>query len=312
MLKGDDNMEKIIGIPRAFNYYRDGILWKTFFETLGCKVLISPNTNKNIIEEGSKYLIDEACLPFKIFMGNVAFLEGKCDYVLVPRINCLKKNEKVCTNFTAIYDICRNVFSNINFLNYNIDITNRQNEIDGFIKIGKELGCSRKKAKEAYINAKKKQNRKYKIKQKKFLDKINIKSDMKILLVGHPYNINDSLIGKDIINYLEKEKVTVLKSDIYNLDHEDYFAKKLAKDIYWTYNLELFSLIEKYKNKVDGIILLSTFPCGPDSLCNELIVRNIKNIPILTLIIDDINSNTGIITRLESFTDIIKTRKEKK
>ena len=67
-----------------------------------------------------------------------------------------------------------------------------------------------------------------------------------------------------------------------------------------------------YKNKVDGIILLSTFPCGPDSLCNELIVRNIKNIPILTLIIDDINSNTGIITRLESFTDIIKTRKEKK
>lgn len=53
--------------------------------------------------------------------------------------------------------------------------------------------------------------------------------------------------------------------------------------------------------------MLSSFPCGPDSLVNELIIRKIK-LPIINLVIDDTNSFTGIETRLESFLDIINNK----
>ena len=68
---------------------------------------------------------------------------------------------------------------------------------------------------------------------------------------------------------------------------------------------ELIRAINYYKEYVDGIIIISAFPCGPDSIVNDLIIRNTKDIPIINLIIDEVSSNTGILTRLESFMDII-------
>ena len=55
-----------------------------------------------------------------------------------------------------------------------------------------------------------------------------------------------------------------------------------------------------------GIILLSCFPCGPDSLTNELVKRKV-NKPLLKLILEN-ESNTGLITRLEAFFDIVKVK----
>jgi len=42
-----------------------------------------------------------------------------------------------------------------------------------------------------------------------------------------------------------------------------------------------------------------------DSLVNELVMRKISK-PYLNLIIDDLDSNTGLETRLESFIDIVE------
>ena len=42
-------MNKItIGIPKALLYYKYSELWTTFFEELGCDIIISPNTSKKI------------------------------------------------------------------------------------------------------------------------------------------------------------------------------------------------------------------------------------------------------------------------
>ena len=84
----------------------------------------------------------------------------------------------------------------------------------------------------------------------------------------------------------------------------------ISKDNYFTYNKEIMAAVSYYHDMVDGIILITAFPCGPDSLCNEMIKRYV-NIPTIELTIDDNNSNTGIETRLESFIDILKERKIK-
>ena len=63
------------------------------------------------------------------------------------------------------------------------------------------------------------------------------------------------------------------------------------------------------KEKVDGIILVSAFPCGPDSMTNELLIRRIKGVPVLPLILDIQSGMAGIETRIESFLDIIRFQK---
>ena len=79
----------------------------------------------------------------------------------------------------------------------------------------------------------------------------------------------------------------------------------ISDGVYFSINKELMGATYKYKDNVDGIILVSSFPCGPDSICNEIIIRKVKDIPIINLIVDEEMSVTGLITRLESFIDII-------
>ena len=67
---------------------------------------------------------------------------------------------------------------------------------------------------------------------------------------------------------------------------------------------KLLNALDYYIDKVNGIILLTAFPCGNDCLVNELILRKI-NTPIVNIVVDEVNSEVGLITRLESFIDII-------
>ena len=109
---------------------------------------------------------------------------------------------------------------------------------------------------------------------------------------------------------MKENNITVIYSDrlTEELVEEEY--QKLSKEIHWTHNKEIVASAKYYEDKVDGIILISSFPCGPDSLMNEQITRKIKNVPIITLIFEDLNNEAGIITRLESFIDILKNLKE--
>lgn len=301
-------MNKItIGIPKALLYYKYKDLWVKFFENLGCEIIISPNTNREILEEGKKYVLDEACLPMKIYMGHVQYLLDKCDYVLTFRIACLKRGEKVCTNFMALYDLCRNTFEK-RFLHYNIDITKRETEEFSFITMGLELGFPWRKIRKAYRDAKAYETL---MKERRYSKQKNIlgsSQKLKILLAGHPYNLYDNLIGKEISRYLEEQGIDLLYSDLYDTKYVEIDSKKISPKNYFTYNKEIMGSIVSYQEDVDGIILLTTFPCGPDSLCNEMIVRTVQK-PLITLLIDELNSDAGLITRLESFVDILNERK---
>ena len=82
-------------------------------------------------------------------------------------------------------------------------------------------------------------------------------------------------------------------------------SSKISSTLYWKFNKENIGAISYCGDLINGIILLSSFPCGPDSIVNELVIRKIDK-PILNLIIDDSDSFTGVETRLESFLDIVK------
>lgn len=303
-------MEKItIGIPKAFLYYRYNILWESFFKNLGCKIIISDNTSKKTIELGKKYSVDESCLSSKIYLGHVASLINKCDYLLIPRVENYGKNEKVCVKFNATYDIVKNLFPKQKLLNYNIEKTRNPLLFLGYLKMGLKITKNPYKILKSYLLAKKDHKKSKKKLYKDQLQKLN-SHKLKVLIVTHPYNIYDEFIGKPIIKKLERMNIELIYADKLDPKISKMYASSLSPTLYWTYSKELIGSIPYYEYSVDGVIFLTSFPCGPDSLVNELILRKITNLPITNILIDELSASTGLETRLESFVDIIKERRK--
>lgn len=296
-----------IGIPRSLFYYHDGEVWISFFKSLNINYIISNETNSRIMSLGNKYATDEMCLSMKNYIGHVASLVGKCDTVLVPRIDNYGRNDQTCTNFLLAYDLIRNLFP-INIITYNINLENKETEENAYIKIGNELGFSRQESLAAYHNAITDSTFQKEKKIIKNIDKLDSKK-IKILLISHPYNTYDEFIGKPIIKILMDLNVEIIYSDLFHYDITNPLSKRLSDTIYFKYNKDLIGSILICESKIDGIIFLSSFPCGPDSIVNELVMRRIKK-PYLNLIIDDMDSQVGFETRIESFVDILERGKK--
>ena len=296
-------MDKIkVGIPRGLSYYYFSNIWDIFFKNLNIEVVKSPPTNKEIMNRGINLANDEMCLSLKAYIGHVDYLKDKVDYILIPRIDNYGVDNQTCTNFLALYDIIHNLFP-VKILDYNIDSKN--DELSGFLKIGKILNKKRFEIIRAYKNAYL-ENEKYK-KNKIKENYLKLKSDkIKILLVSHSYNTYDEYIGKPIINYLNELGVDIIYSDRFEEQKANKLSLELSKTIYFKYPKEAIGSIKLAPN-VDGIIFLSCFPCGLDSLVNELVMRRISK-PYINLVVDDLDSLTGIKTRLESFIDILEQK----
>ncbi|MEG0026284.1 MAG: acyl-CoA dehydratase activase-related protein [Bacilli bacterium] len=297
-------MNKVtIGLPRGIYYYYYGDMCKYFFDYLGFNVVISPATNRFIINEGIKYANDEMCLSLKILLGHVSYLQDKCDFLVVPRIDNFGKKDQTCTNFLAFYDIINNLFT-INLLDFNIDYINLKTEKRAFMDMGRLLGINNKSTNNAYKKAKLRYNRDKRQAIFNNVDHLN-SSRLKILIVGHPYNIYDDFIGKPVINILKNLNVEIIFCDKFNTDLTNKLSLHFSKTLYWKYSKENIGAINLVLNKVAGIIFLTSFPCGLDCLVNELVIRKISK-PFLNLIIDDNDAFTGLETRLESFVDILE------
>lgn len=293
---------KTVGIPRSLFYYYYKDLWEDFFNALNISYIVSPKTNNLIMNKGLKIADSEMCLSLKNYLGHIDYLKDKCDYILVPRISNFKNDNQTCTNFWAAYDIIKNLFD-IKILNYNIDLEKGQTLKKGLYKIGKTLNKKPFQIKRAYKYAITKEKKRLKKNHQINQNKLKLKKT-KILLVGHPYNLHDELIGKDIIKYLIKNNIEIIYSDKFNPKITGPLSKKISKDLYFKYSKDNLGAIIYCQNQINGLIFISSFPCAPDSLANELAMRKIK-IPYLNLVIDDSTSFTGIETRLESFLDML-------
>lgn len=260
-----------IGIPRALLYYRYHVLWNTFFQELGIETVISPHTNKTLMDAGSHYAIDENCLSSKLFFGHVSALEGKCDAVFVPRIANYGKDGVMCSRFEGLYDMAVNTFRDhdIDFVTCNVDIQQKCPEEQAYIMLGVSLGASKSKAREAY----QKSYQAWQAAQKAHIaeEEARLHDDrIKILVVGHSYNLYDEYIGKPILKGIEQLDAVPICSDAVDLKQAQENSLNICKSVPWIMSRELLGSIAKYHNDVDGIILLTAFPCGPDSMINEM------------------------------------------
>ena len=301
---------KTIGIPRGLMCYRDGLLWKTYFEKLGYTCLISQKSNREVLEKGTEYAVDEACLPLKMYLGHVRDLIGRCDAIFIPREAGYSNIERACTRYSSLPDLCANIFrqERISIVSFSYDWYDKTNEQEVYVKFGQMLGHSKKEAKKAYKEAKKFQDDFLKRQQKR-QSELLANDGMKVLMAGHPYVLHDPYIGASLGQTLEELGAKVLYTDYENRAECLKRSYKFTETMPWLINREIIGACMALKDRVDGIVIVSAYPCGPDALADDILMRSFHDIPILQLTIDAQNGTAGMETRLESFVDIIRYQK---
>lgn len=293
-----------VGIPKGLLYFKYHPFLITFFTELGAEVITSEDTNKDILDLGVKYCVDEACLPIKIFHGHAASIADKCDLIVLPRIMQLEKNEYICPKFCGLPEMVLNSIDNMPTAITEPIYAVSKNSLYHWAKAaGRQVTRDRFKIKHAFVGA-------YET-QQQFITGINDDSyDMRVALVGHPYNIYDNFTNMNLAAKLDKLGVSVETMEFTQDFLINMEINNLYKRPFWTFARENygFAVNAVKERRVDGIIYISSFNCGTDSIIIELIKDKIGNFPFLTLKVDEHTGEAGIDTRIEAFTDMLERR----
>jgi predicted nucleotide-binding protein (sugar kinase/HSP70/actin superfamily) len=139
---------------------------------------------------------------------------------------------------------------------------------------------------------------------------------LRVAFVGHPYNLFDIDLNKDILTLTKNLGVEIVTPDLLSEKEIDRQISDLSKEIYWSSGREIVgALFHFLSGGVDGVIFLTSFKCGIDALLQEFIKRRLKvrgrtSIPLLILSFDEHTGREGLITRLEAFRDVMESKKE--
>lgn len=286
-----------IGIPRALFYFRYGRFWEEFFHDLNTDILLSPKTNQQILDTGVKKVSNEICLPVKIITGHIEWLKDKVDAIFLPRITEMNHGLYACPKMIGIVDIARMlVGDNCRIISPKI----KNNFILSHYWFGLKLTRNPCKV----INALKR--------ALPYIDNHKNRKTInqtlpKILLLSHFYNLEDDFISQDIKSTFADNGFQYISKE--NLDKKILNSKQgFARKIRWIYERELYNAFQFNLDKVDGVCDIISFGCGPDSLIGEIMMEhaNQRKVPFLQLVIDEHTSKTGLVTRIEAFSEIIK------
>lgn len=324
--------EKIIGIPRALVYYNYIPFLSAFFENLGFEIVYSDYTTKKTLSEGASLVVTETCLPIKVYVGHVLnLIEKGVKNIFVPSIQSVAPKIYNCSKIRGLPDLIRNVVKgDYNIIEATLDKSERNLGLSEFLKEAvKPFGITDEDKINAAIKAGFIHFNNFKVmvqhnlpfdvalknakEGKVVINNTEARKDVNVALIAHGYNIYDKRVCMDVFKKLDELGVKVLSA--YNLSDEQLKdgLNSIGVELYWANQLEMSGAAGFFLRSpdVDGVITITAFGCGPDSLMIEDIKRKSKNFnkPILNLTIDEHTGEAGFVTRLEAFCDMLYRKK---
>ena len=307
-----------IGIPRALIYWKQPYFWEVFFENLGFEVLLSPQTNKEIVETGVKASDPETCFSNKVYWGHLLWLDGKCDLIFIPRLKANREKLEYCPKFFGVPDLAK-ILIKTEILTETFDERKEKTE-KTLEKLGRKLDKNKKETERAVISSLSKQKEIEKKEEEVFFEKIQ-SPRRKFILISHPYNLRD-----EYVNLGMKENLEILGAETIFIDEVPILKERQSHPtlpntyslkanelnwpkFHWEFGKEIMEKIGTIlEYRIDGAIEVSSFQCGCDAVLKEYVEKEFKSrkIPFLYLIIDEHTGEAGFQTRLEAFMDTIK------
>lgn len=286
-------------------------------------MIVSRNTDKGIANQGICSAVSEACYPIKIAYGHVMELGNQqLDYVFVPRLMSVEKNYYICPKFMGLPDMIR---AQMNECPPIIDLCVDHCQDKRYFK--KEfnrwtgiLGANQRQLAEAWQESKKvlidvndvcssgyNLDEAIQIWEGEKVDRPE-PGDLTIGLLGHCYTLNDELLSLGIIKRLREMNVNVVTAEMRNPKDVERAVLGLPKRMFWTVGRQQIgaALDMDKDSELDGLIYMSCFGCGPDSIVSEVIQHRVSQKPFMMLTVDEHSGEAGTVTRLEAFCDMLR------
>jgi len=317
-----------IGIPRALTYYRYFPLWNTFFADLGFEVVVSRPNHRGFFEEGFKFADDDTCIPIKMAYAHTLHLKEQVDFLFVPRLLSLEPRTCFCPRLAGLPEMLKYSIPNLPLiLNPYIDERYRNSRLfhslsEMAVTLGKgpkEIKQAFGKGEMAYQHFRERMEKGEEVaelfpkieKERLFSQKEGRRKN--IAIVGHPYCLYDPYFNFNLLKVLGEAHVSICTQEMVSRENIDSEIRRLGKDIYWTFGREILgaSLYYLHSKRVDGLIYLTCFACGVDSMIEPLVrhrFREEQEILYLCLMIDEHTSPAGFLTRLEAFLETLDRR----
>lgn len=300
-----------IGIPRALLYYWYGGVWENFWRAAGAETLVSPPTDHLILAAGTEVALDELCLPVKIFLGHLRYLNSRVDYVMLPHLIKVEADAYICPKFMGLPDLVRQTVPDIGPKLISVKVGPKSVDLKtGLFQAARELGLkvpnrfSPPRGRHIPDNPGQALVRSYE-------KRAEPRSGLTVGLLGHPYCLYDPEFNLNLLDFLSGQGLRFITPELMPASYLDVGAAKLNKSLFWTIGRAQFDALEWMLNdpslRVDGFIHLASFACGPEAVVGDLLERRIKAArkPLLKLNFEEQSGEAGMITRIEAFLDLI-------
>lgn len=309
-----------IGIPRVLNMYEDFPFWFTFFNQLGCEVVLSDYTTKDQYNTAIDTIpSDTACYPAKAVHGHIRDLaQAQVDLIWYPCIQHGPKefshdNNYHCPMVISYPELIRNnmqdVMGKTPFYAPFLPLADKKSLVPALVKALKDLPFSKSEISNAVETAWAEQEKckaDYREMTKKTVSRLVAEQVPTIVLAGRPYHL-DSGINHGIPELITSLGMAVLTED---------GVAPLGKDIkhlrvvdQWSYHSRLYHAAE-FVSRTEGfqIVELNSFGCGLDSIVADQVkdILSAKH-KIHTLLKIDEGTNLGAVTiRLRSLQSVME------
>ncbi|HWQ78525.1 MAG TPA: acyl-CoA dehydratase activase-related protein [Anaerovoracaceae bacterium] len=291
-----------IGIPGGLLYYKYEPFIRTFFNELGADTEYSTVSNKEILDLGARNCVDEACLPMKIFHGHAAKLQKTCDRIAVPRLMNCEFGESICPKFQGLPELVSGGTGKSDQVFTEPIYMNDREKLKKVLRKGcREIGAPDSRMEKAFNSALENQrNTSFGLNESGYR--------RRVLLAGHPYNIYDSFANLNLLQKLHRLDIgAVTEERVSRYETLEEF-NGLIKQPYWYFLIHNYApaMVLMKRKEIDGIVYVSSFCCGTDSVTIEMIKSRIGSFPLLVLKLDEQTGEAGYNTRLEAFREVLK------
>ena len=339
-----------IGFPRALYYFDYFPFWAGFFHRLGIEVVTSPPTHRLIMEQGLKKASDETCLPLKLLAGHIQALKD-VDGIFLPRMVSVEADTYSCPKFLGIPEsVLPAVPPGIPVLSVVLNWRKGHRRVLKDLQVfGLQLGKNKAEIRRAFTEGQEWQKRyqasrgagwdfeesmreierarkcctlpqtdetvpitvqKCSNTTKTVMDQDTDR--LKISLVGHSYLTLESYANLNILRKLREKADVELTEHVNQVDVSSHLAG-LRKKLFWSHAKQIYGSGNKFVTDplVDGVIYLSCFGCGTDSMVQEMLARIARqhHKPYMVVTLDEHSGEAGLVTRLEAFLDMVERRK---
>lgn len=321
----------VIGIPRVLDFFDSYPFWSTFFERLGCRVVLSKESSYPLFESGLRTVpSDTVCLPAKLAHGHIrSLIESGITTIFMP---LMLKNRKenpsqddswYCAVLQGYPEILRLNGSipddgTVRFLTPAFKLTSdlvRVRQITQFAQSG--LGCSASEA-HAAIRAGDRAQQQFESTMHRrgaeVLDTLRTGDTFGVVIAGRPYH-NDPFINHRVAACFTRQGIPVLVNE--SLPGLSEMPLNFTRiDTINTFHNRMLTAA-KFTAEHDNLemVQLVSFGCGHDAiLTDELnrILRSFGGKELLTLKLDEGENAGPLNIRITSFIETVRTQRSRR